>query len=138
MVSRITCTQGTVVSVAQKIRRLRKTKTTKSKNKTKNKSTYRWVPLRNCVVLITKTHYIIKGISMVGQKDVLNELYTAAVITAGAMGISYLSKRVTKDPLGVPATLNGAAKLAVAIGVSSVLAKTLQEKKYLPEEPFKE
>lgn len=75
---------------------------------------------------------------MVSQKDLMNELYTAAIITAGAVGVSYASKKVTKDPLGVPSTLNGAAKLAVAIGIIAVLVKTLQNKNYLPEEIAKE
>lgn len=74
---------------------------------------------------------------MVNQKDVMIELYTAAVITAVVVGISYASKKVTKDPLRVPSTLNGAAKLTVAIGLSTVCIKALQDKKYLPEEPFK-
>lgn len=75
---------------------------------------------------------------MVNQKDIMNELYTAAVIIAGVVGISYASNKITKDLLGVPSTLNGAAKLAVAIGVSAVCDKALQDKKYLPEEPFKD
>ena len=63
----------------------------------------------------------------------MNKLYTAAVITAGVVGISYASKKVTKDSLGAPSTLNGAAKLVAAIGLSAVCVKVFQEKKYLPE-----
>ena len=75
---------------------------------------------------------------MVSQKDVMNEAYTAAAITAGIVGISYASKRFLKTSLGVPETLNGAAKLAAAIGLSTLLVKELQEKKYIPKELSKE
>ena len=70
---------------------------------------------------------------MVSQKDVMNELYTAAVITAGLVRISYASKKVTKDSLGVPSSLNGIAKLTAAVGLSAVAVKMLQEKEYLPK-----
>ena len=56
---------------------------------------------------------------MVTQKDVMNEVYTAAVITAGVVGISYASKRFLKVPLRVPEALNGATRLAAAIGLST-------------------
>ena len=75
---------------------------------------------------------------MVSQKDVMNDAYTAAAITAGAVGVSYVSKKFLKTPLGVPETVNGAAKLAVAVGLGTLLVKTLQEKKYIPEEISKD
>ena len=75
---------------------------------------------------------------MVSQKDMINDAYTAATITAGAVGVSYVAKKFLKTPLGVPETVNGAAKLAVAVGLGSLLVKTLQEKKYLPKEISKE
>ena len=71
---------------------------------------------------------------MVSQKDMINDAYTAAAITAGTVGVSYVSKKFLKMPLGVPETVNGAAKLTVAVGLGTLLVKTLQEKKYLPEE----
>ena len=72
------------------------------------------------------------------QNDMINDAYTAAVITAGAVGISYASKKFLKTPLGAPETVNGTAKLAVAVGLGTLLVKKLQEKKYLPEEISKE
>ena len=80
---------------------------------------------------------------MSSQKDMINDAYTAAVITAGAVGVSYASQKFfvckqEKTPLGVPETVNGAAKLAVAVGLGTLLVKKLQEKKYLPEEICKE
>lgn len=66
---------------------------------------------------------------MVSQKDVMNDAYTAAAITASAVGVSYVSRRFLKTSLGAPETVNGAAKLAVAVGLGTLLIKTLQEKK---------
>ena len=70
---------------------------------------------------------------MVSQKDMINKAYTATVVTAGAVGVSMASRKFLKMPLGVPETVNGTAKLAVAIGLSMLLVDTLQEKKYIPE-----
>ena len=75
---------------------------------------------------------------MSSQKDMINGAYTAAAITAGAVGISYASKKFLKTPLGVPETVNGAAKLAVAVRLGTLLVKELQKKKYIPEEISKD
>ena len=75
---------------------------------------------------------------MVSQKDMINNAYTAAVITAGAVGVSYASKKFLKTPLGVPETVNGAAKLAVAVGLGTLLVKAVQDKEYIPKEISKE
>ena len=79
-----------------------------------------------------------KEIRMTSKNDVLNELYTAAVLTVGAVGVSYVSKKVTKDSLGLPTTPNGVMKLAVAIGLSAVGVKYLQDKDYIPKEVVKD
>ena len=42
------------------------------------------------------------------SKEYGAQLYDAAVLTAGAVGISFASRKLTKDTLGVPMTLNGA------------------------------
>ena len=60
---------------------------------------------------------------MSSQKEVMNSVYTAAAVTAGAVGVSYVSKKFLKTPLGVPETVNGAAKLAVAVGLGTLLSR---------------
>ena len=65
------------------------------------------------------------------------QLYNAAVLTAGAVAVSYASRKLTKDTLGVPMTLSGSAKLAIAFGLSAIGIKMLKDKKYLPDNPFK-
>ena len=65
------------------------------------------------------------------------QLYEAAVLTVGAVGVSYASRKLTKDTLGVPMTLGGSAKLALAFGLSAIGVKMLNDKKYLPDNPFK-
>ncbi len=70
-------------------------------------------------------------------KEYGERLYEAAVLTAGAVRVSYASRKLTKDTLGVPMTLNGSVKLALAFGLSAIGIKTLKDKKILPDNPFK-
>jgi hypothetical protein len=74
---------------------------------------------------------------MTTQKEVMKEVYDAAVLTAGAIAISFASKKLTKENLGVPITVMGASKLALSFGLSAVGVKMLEAKKMLPENPFK-
>ena len=69
---------------------------------------------------------------MVLQKVVINDAYTAAAITAGAVGVSYVSKKFLKTPFGVPETVNGAAKLAVAVGIGYVVSQDASRKEIYP------
>ncbi len=74
---------------------------------------------------------------MTNAKEYGEQLYEAAILTVGAVGVSIASKKLTKDTLGVPMTLNGAVKLALAFGISAIGVKTLKDKKWLPDNPFK-
>ena len=65
------------------------------------------------------------------------QLYDAAVLTVGAVGVSFASRKLTKDTLGVPMTLSGSAKLALAFGLSAIGVKMLKDKSILPDNPFK-
>ncbi len=71
------------------------------------------------------------------SKEYGEQLYDAAVLTAGAVGVSYASRKLTKDTLGVPMTLGGSAKLALAFGLSTIGVKILKDKNVLPANPFK-
>ena len=82
--------------------------------------------------------YIIKIESMTTRKDVMNEFYTGVLITAGTMGVSFASRKLAKDTLGIPMTLNGAVKLAVAIGLSAVGVKYAEDKDWIPKEISKD
>ena len=66
----------------------------------------------------------------------MDELYDSMLITAGAVGFSMATKKVLGESLGTPVTLVGTAKLAGAVGVSTLLVKWLQMKKYIPVDPF--
>ncbi len=70
-------------------------------------------------------------------KEYGEQLYEAAVLTAGAVAVSYASRKFTKDTLGVPMTLSGSAKLALAFGLSAIGVKTLKDKNLLWDNPFK-
>ncbi len=74
---------------------------------------------------------------MTTAKDYIEQLYEVAVLTVGAVAVSYASRKTTKDTLGIPMTLNGSVKLALAFGLSAVGVKVLKDKKYLPDNPFK-
>ncbi len=71
------------------------------------------------------------------SKEYGEQLYDAAVLTVGAVGVSYASRKLTKDALGVPMTLGGSAKLALAFGLSAIGVKMLKDKSVLPANPFK-
>ncbi len=71
------------------------------------------------------------------SKEYGAQLYEAAVLTAGAVGISFASRKLTKDTLGVPMRLNGTAKLALAFGLSAIGVKALKDKNLVPDNPFK-
>ncbi len=71
------------------------------------------------------------------SKEYGEQLYDAAVLTVGAVGVSYASRKLTKDTLGVPMTLGGSAKLALAFGLSAIGVKILKDKSVLPANPFK-
>ncbi len=71
------------------------------------------------------------------SKEYGAQLYDAAVLMAGAVGISFASRKLTKETLGVPMTLGGAAKLAFAFGLSVIGVKALKDKDLIPANPFK-
>jgi hypothetical protein len=74
---------------------------------------------------------------MTTQKEVMKEIYDAAILTTGAIAISLASKKLVKDNLGVQTTVLGASKLVLAFGLSAVGVKMLEDKKLLPANPFK-
>ena len=75
--------------------------------------------------------------NMSKSKEYGAQLYNAAVLTVGAVGVSFASRKLTKDTLGVPMTLNGSAKPALAFGLSAIGVKMLKDKDLLPDNPFK-
>ena len=65
------------------------------------------------------------------KKEVINELYDAALLTTGFVGVSYLAKTVAGKILGAPMTMEGAAKLAVAVAGSAFTIGYLKDKGYI-------
>ncbi len=70
-------------------------------------------------------------------KEYGEQLFEAAALTAGAVAVSYASRKLMKDTLGVPMMLNGSVKLALAFGLSAIGIKMLKDKKLFPDNPFK-
>ena len=72
------------------------------------------------------------------KNEVMNELYNAGLITLGAVATSMVSRKLTRDGLGVTSSVQSILKLAAAVGGGPVLVKYLQKKVYIPNEPFKD
>ena len=71
------------------------------------------------------------------KEEVLNSLYNAGLITAGAAGVSMASSKLLKENLGVTRTMQNLVKMAVAVGGGSLLVKFAQKKTWVPAESFK-
>ena len=69
----------------------------------------------------------------VDRKELINEVHDAALVTGGGVGISIASKKIANMPLSTPKSLKGAAKLALAVRLSTMAVKWAQGKKYLPD-----
>ena len=67
------------------------------------------------------------------MKDLKKELHEAALSTAGATAVGFVSGKATGSSLGTPETLKGALKLGVAVGLGVVAVKYLQTRKFIPE-----
>ena len=50
------------------------------------------------------------------KEEVLNSLYNAGLITAGAAGVSMASSKLLRENLGVTRTMQNLVKMAVAVG----------------------
>ena len=71
------------------------------------------------------------------EKEIMNELYDAFMVTVGVVGLSMISKKVFKEKLTDATYFSGIAKLAAGVAGSTLLVKWLQNKKYIPTDPFK-
>ena len=74
--------------------------------------------------------------STVDRKELMNEVYDAALYTGGVFLIGMTSKKLLKEPLGTPSNFKDALKLSVAMAGGLMLAKFAQSKKWLPTDPF--
>ncbi|CAB4013374.1 Hypothetical predicted protein [Paramuricea clavata] len=72
------------------------------------------------------------------KKEVVNDLYDAALLTAGVVGISYAAKTIMGKSLGAPMTFEGAMKLSLAVAGSSFAVAYLKDKGYVPKNGYKE
>ena len=74
--------------------------------------------------------------STVNNKELMNELYDSALVTAGFVGLSMVSKKVLGEKLTDASSLKDTAKLAVGVAASTMLVMWAQDKKYIPTDPF--
>ena len=71
------------------------------------------------------------------ENEIMNEIYDSVSVTAGVVGLSRLSKRLLKEKLTDAKDICDAAKLAAGVAGITLLVKYLQNKKYIPTDPFK-
>ena len=71
------------------------------------------------------------------EKEIMNELYNATIITVGVVGLSMISRKVFKEKLTDVTDFRGIAKLTAGVAGGTLLVKWLQNKKYIPNDPFK-
>ena len=64
------------------------------------------------------------------KKEAMNELFDSTLVTM-------VARKAIGDGLSTPASLMSTLKLAAAIGVSTLGVKYMQDKKWIPENPFK-
>ena len=75
--------------------------------------------------------------SNMNRKEAMNELYDSTLITLGAVGVGMVTRKILKDGLSTPSNLISTLKLAAAVGLSTLGVKYAQDKKWIPENPFK-
>ena len=74
---------------------------------------------------------------MSDRKEIMNELFDSTLITMGAVGVGMVTRKAIGDGLSTPASLMTSLKLAAAVGLSTLGIKYAQDKKWIPENPFK-
>ena len=73
----------------------------------------------------------------VNKTKLMNELYDALIVSAGVVVIFMVFKRILGEKLTTVSNLRDTANFAVGVTPSTLLVKWVQDKKYLPVDPFK-
>ena len=66
----------------------------------------------------------------------MNELYDSILVTTGIVGLSMVSKKLLKEKLTDAKDFKDIAKQVAGVAGSTLLVKWLQNKKYIPVDPF--
>ena len=74
---------------------------------------------------------------MTDRKELMDEAYEALLITVGVVGLSMASKKLLGEKLTDAQSVKDIGKLAVGVTASTLLVKYMQNRKYLPVDPFK-
>ena len=75
--------------------------------------------------------------SETNRKEIMNELFDSTLVTMGAVGVGMVTRKAIGDGLSTPASLMTTLKLAAAVGLSTLGIKYMQDKKWIPSDPFK-
>ena len=71
------------------------------------------------------------------EKEIVNELYDSLMVSVGVVGLSMISKKIFQEKLTDATNFRDIAKLTAGVAGSTLLVKWLQNKKYIPTDPFK-
>ena len=71
------------------------------------------------------------------KKEAMNQLFDSTLVTLGAAGFGMATRKAIGDGLSTLVSLISLVKLAVAVGVSTLGIKYMQDKKWIPSNPFK-
>ena len=71
------------------------------------------------------------------EKEIMDELYDAAIVTTAVVRLSLIRKKLLKEKLTDATDFKDIVKLAAAVAGSTLLVKLLHNKKYIPADPFK-
>ena len=74
---------------------------------------------------------------MTDRKELMNEAYEALLITVGVVGLSMASKKLLGEKLTDAQSVKDIGKLAVGVTASTLLVKYMQDRKWVPNDPFK-
>ena len=61
-----------------------------------------------------------------------NIFYNSALTTRGVIGLGFVSRKVMKDSLGTPVTLQGSLKLGLIISLTNILVNYMETMKCIP------
>ena len=71
------------------------------------------------------------------KKEYLNELYDASLVTVGVVALSMASRRLLGEKLTDDSSIKDIVKLALCVSLSSVMVRYVQDKKWVPVDPFR-
>lgn len=74
---------------------------------------------------------------MTSRKDLMNEAFDALLVSTTVVGLSMVTKKLFGEKLVDQSSMKDIAKMTAGITGATMLVKYAQDKKWLPDNPFK-